>query len=68
MILLVREKTGKVLLALNLSLLPFVTLALTLHVLSGNREIFISRYLITELGTWVSVPFLLLSLCWWNAP
>ncbi|MDC7232426.1 MAG: DNA translocase FtsK [Spirochaetales bacterium] len=52
----------KLLLTMNLSLLPFITLALLLHVLTGNTEIFVSRYLITELGLWISVPFLLLLL------
>ena len=61
-VLLHSGKTGKLLLALNLSLLPFINLTLLLHVLSGNRDIFISRYLITELGPWVSLPFLLLLL------
>ncbi len=60
LILLVRGRTGKILLGLNLSLLPFVNLALILHVMTGNRDVFISRYLITELGIGVSLPFLFL--------
>jgi S-DNA-T family DNA segregation ATPase FtsK/SpoIIIE len=62
LILLKPRGMEKLLLTLNLSLLPFLNLALLLHVLSGNKSIFISRYLISELGAGLSVPFLLLLL------
>jgi len=54
--------TEKLLLTMNLSLLPFLNLALLLHVITGNKSIFISRYLITELGRGISIPFLVLLL------
>ncbi len=54
--------TEKLLLTLNLSLLPFLNLALLLHVMTGNLTIFISRYLVTELGRGISIPFLILLL------
>jgi DNA segregation ATPase FtsK/SpoIIIE, S-DNA-T family len=62
LILYIPRNTEKLLLTMNLSLLPFLNLSLLLHVLSGNTNIFISRYLITELGLWISLPFLFLLL------
>lgn len=62
LILYLPRNTEKLLLTMNLSLLPFLNLSLLLHVLSGNTNIFISRYLITELGLWISIPFLFLLL------
>jgi len=61
-ILSIPDSCRKLLLGLNLSILPFLTLALMLHVISGNLEIYISRYLITELGLLISIPFLFLLL------
>ncbi len=54
------KDSEKLLLTMNFSLLPFLNLALLFHVISGNTSIFVSRYLITELGLWVSIPFLLI--------
>ncbi len=56
------KETHKLLFTMNVSLLPFLNLALLFHVISGNTSIFVSRYLITELGLWASIPFLLLLL------
>ena len=59
---LISEGSRKLLACLNLSILPFLTLTLLLHVLSGNRDIRISRVLIQGLGVLFSVPFLLILL------
>ena len=59
---LLAEKSHKLLAGLNLSLLPFLTFTLLLHVLTGNRSIPVSRVLVLEIGTFVSSLFLLLLL------
>jgi len=54
------QKSYKLLAGLNLSILPFLTLTLLLHVLSGNMEIPVSRSLIQGLGIFLTVLFLTL--------
>ncbi len=50
----------KSLLGLNLSLLPFLSLTLAFHVLTGNEEIFLSRYFLQGIGKGLSLTFLVL--------
>ena len=59
---LLAEKSQKLIAGLNLSVFPFLTLTALLHVLSGNREILLSRILIDQAGTLVSSLFLLVLL------
>ncbi len=56
---LLAEKSQKLLAGLNLSIFPFLTLTALLHVLSGNRNIALSRIMIDQLGTVLSSLFLL---------
>ncbi len=55
-----REKSYKLLFTLNLSILPFLTLALFFHTASGNMNIALSRFLVAEMGKGISLPFLFL--------
>ena len=56
---LLAEKSQKLLAGLNLSVIPFLTLTALLHVVTGNREIFLSRIMIDQLGAVLSSLFLL---------